>query len=152
MMVLAELGKEVEKPTKKNEKNTDEFGKNDEDWDVYRGISKNNISEDEEEDLNKLNDIEAEIVEIDPNYRNNHEFEFANEETSSLLGVDQFRGNELIFQPSIIGVDQAGLTETINNVLKLLSPEEQKKVSSFVFLTVSVILLILGRKSKYALC
>ena len=65
-----------------------------------------------------------------------NEFEFSNEETSSLLGIDQFRGNELIFQPSIIGVDQAGLAETINSVLKLLSPEDQKKVTSCVFLTV----------------
>ena len=66
MMVLAELGKENERPTKKNEKCTDEFGKNDEDWEVYRGISKNNISEDEEEDIQQLNDVEAQIVEMDP--------------------------------------------------------------------------------------
>jgi hypothetical protein len=65
MMVLAELGKENEKPTKKNEKQSDEFGKNDDDWEVYRGISKNNISEDEEEDQQQLNDIEAQIIEMD---------------------------------------------------------------------------------------
>jgi len=72
MMVLAELGKEPDKPTKKNEKVTDEFGKNDEDWEVYRGISKNNISEDEEEDIHQLNDIEAQIVEMDPSKRNHN--------------------------------------------------------------------------------
>ncbi len=66
MMVLAELGKEAEKPSRKNDKNVDDFGKNDEDWEVYRGISKNNISEDEEEDVQQLNDVEAQIIEMDP--------------------------------------------------------------------------------------
>lgn len=38
---------------------------NDEDWNIYRGISKYQDSEDENMDM-KLNDIEIELREIDP--------------------------------------------------------------------------------------
>lgn len=137
MMVLAELGKEA-KEGKKGEPQTDDFGINDEDWEVYRGISRHNLSEDEEEDQQMLQEIEAQIIESDPNY-----FKYSDDITQNLfyssnhltLGVDQFRGAELLFQPYIIGVDQAGLTEIILNVFKTMTFEEQKLLAGNIFIT-----------------
>jgi actin-related protein 5 len=51
MQMIAELGIE-EKPVKSSKKGEPEdlFGKDDEDWEVYRGINKNTLSDEEEED------------------------------------------------------------------------------------------------------
>jgi actin-related protein 5 len=149
MIVLAELSgngegnNSNEKSYKKKDKENqvDDFGLNDEDWEIYRGIGKHNISEDEEEDQNQLNEIEAQIMEMDPNYYKYNE-NYININNNSLLnkylflGVDQFRGNELIFRPEIIGVDQAGVIEIILNVLKLMNFKEQKEVCKNIFLCV----------------
>lgn len=142
MVVLAELGGEADKPPSstrgKKDNQSDDFGINDEDWEIYRGISRHNISEDEEEDQNQLNEIEAQIMEMDPNYFKYNE----NYVQSSILnkylflGVDQFRGAELMFQPNILGVDQAGIVEIILSILKTLTLQEQKEICSNIFLTV----------------
>jgi len=138
MVVLAELGGEAEKPNKKKENEKDNFGINDEDWEVYRGISRHNISEDEEEDQNQLNELEAQIMEMDPNYFKYNEGYVLNSLLNKylFLGVDQFRGPELIFQPHIIGTDQAGVIEIILSLLKTMSLQEQKSVYSNIFITV----------------
>lgn len=140
MMVLAELGKEnITTTSKKKVDNTkDDFGIKDEDWDVYRGISRHNLSEDEEEERHQLEDVEAQIIEMDPNY-------FKYNDTLSqgymygtqhfFLGVDQFRGAELLFQPYMIGIDQAGIIELILSVFKTMTIEEQRKLAKNIFLT-----------------
>jgi actin-related protein 5 len=133
MYVLAELGKESER-TRKNT-TPDEFGIKDEDWEIYRGISRHNLSEDEEEDQQQLNEIEAQIIEMDPNYFKNLENPLHNRGSNLFLGVDQFRGPELIFNPSIIGVDQAGVIEIILSILKTFTPEEQKALCNCIFIT-----------------
>ena len=142
MMMLAELGKEqdTKKESKKKENPGDDFGMNDEDWEVYRGISRHNLSEEEEEDNQQLNEIEGQIIEMDPNY-----FKYADVITQGMLygpnyfslAVDQFRGSELLFKPYIIGVDQAGIIETILSIFKTLTFEEQKVLAENIFLTVS---------------
>jgi len=139
MYVLAELGKESER-SRKNA-TPDEFGIKDEDWEIYRGISRHNLSEDEEEDQQQLNEIEAQIIEMDPNYFKNIDNPLQNRGSNLFLGVDQFRGPELIFNPSIIGVDQAGLVELILSVLKTFSPQEQRALCNCIFIT--------GGNSKY---
>jgi actin-related protein 5 len=140
MMMLAELGKEC---NKKGELTVDDFGLNDEDWEVYRGISRHNLSEDEEEDQQQLQEIEAQIIEVDPNY-----FKYSEANTQGYmfnsqhfcLGVDQFRGAELLFQPYIIGADQAGLSEIIISIFKTMTYEEQKLLAGNIFLTVTFII------------
>jgi hypothetical protein len=151
MIVLAELSGEGKNANEKNSKKkdkenqVDDFGLNDEDWEIYRGIGRHNISEDEEEDQNQLNEIEAQIMEMDSNYYKYNE-NYININNNSLLnkylflGVDQFRGNELIFRPEIIGVDQAGIIEIILNILKLMNLKEQKEVCGNLFLCVKIIL------------
>ena len=133
MYVLAELGKEFER----NRKNAtpDEFGIKDEDWEIYRGISRHNLSEDEEEDNQQLNEVEAQIIEMDQNYFRNSENLLQTRGSNLYIGVDQFRGPELIFNPSIIGVDQTGLIELILSVLKTFTPQEQKALCNCIFIT-----------------
>ena len=62
MSVMVELGSE---PSGKGKNAEDTFGMKDEDWDVYRGINKVNVNEEEEEDNNLLNEVETQIIEFD---------------------------------------------------------------------------------------
>jgi actin-related protein 5 len=132
-MVLAELGKENLSGSKKIKK--DDFGVNDEDWEVYRGISRHTLSEDEEEDVQNLNEIEGQIIELDPNYLKFNDNYDNLTQKYLYLGVDQFRGAELVFQPSIIGIDQTGLLEAILNIFSTLKEEEKKILARNIFLT-----------------
>ena len=140
MQALAELGKE------KNENNSnsasisedDDFGKNDEDWDAYREVNKNNLSEEEDEETNRLHDIENQIKEMDKDYYKNiqqYQYNFYMKNNSFPLGVDQFRCAELLFKPYIIGVEQAGIIEIISSIFKIINREERKVLSNKIFVT-----------------
>jgi actin-related protein 5 len=137
MMVLANLGGDDSKPTKKKDNANDDFGINDEDWEVYRGISRHNLSEDEEEDQQQLNDVEAQIIDMDPSYLRYNDTLSDNVLSGRylFLGIDQFRGPELLFQPYMIGIEQAGLTEIILSIFKSMSYEEQKALAGNIFIT-----------------
>lgn len=144
MMVMAELGKEKEKTkikSRKKEKeneNEDDFGKNDDDWEVYRGIAKNSFSDEEEEEKNNLEEIEELLLEMKPDYIMTSEIgNYINESDVSsklYLGIDQFRGVEILFKPYLIGIDKAGLSETIECVVKQFNKEDQRKLLGNVFL------------------
>ena len=54
------------------------------------------------------------------------------------LATEQIRISEILFQPSIIGHEQAGISETIEFILKKFSPSIQQKLVSNVFLTGSL--------------
>jgi actin-related protein 5 len=135
LMVLAELSSCNEGKTQDI---VDDFGMKDEDWEVYRGISRNNLSEDEEEDQQQLQEVEAQIIENDPNYYNYTEdiskklFYSSN---NICLGVDQFRGAEILFEPYLIGLDYAGITEIILSIFKTMNNEEKRKLAGNIFLT-----------------
>lgn len=45
------------------------------------------------------------------------------------------RGPELLFQPSMMGIIEAGLAETIDYVLKLFTSAEQQQLVDNIFLT-----------------
>lgn len=51
------------------------------------------------------------------------------------VGVERLRTPELLFQPSMIGLVEAGIAETIEFVLKQYSPEQQNRLVANVFLT-----------------
>ena len=140
MQALAELGKE------KNDNNSnatsisedDDFGKNDEDWDAYREVNKNNLSEEEDEETNRLHDIENQIKEMDKDYYKNiqqYQYNFYMKNNSFPLGVDQFRCAELLFKPYIIGVEQAGITEIISQIFNIIPYNLRKLLSNKIFIT-----------------
>lgn len=116
----------------------DTFGMADEDWDIYRGIQKDGgLSEEEDEDEQNLIELEEQIAEMDPRFSNlvyNTTSQPTAEDYQIRLWADRFKGAEILFQPSIIGLENAGLSEILDNILKFLSKEQKIKMLSYVLL------------------
>lgn len=51
------------------------------------------------------------------------------------MGVESIRVPEILFQPSMIGVGEAGLSELIDFVLHLFTKEEQQILAENVYIT-----------------
>jgi len=122
----------------------DTFGADDADWGVYRTIATGEGSEDEDdadENLTKeLQAIEAQLLAHDPDFTENSTRDAQSDWTKSLLhaftrgpwpfapesqqdnhqihlNVERIRVPEVVFQPSIAGVDQAGIVEICADIL-----------------------------------
>lgn len=118
----------------------DTFGANDDDWAIYRDIA--NVDDEEvlEEEEAQLVKIEKELLEYDPNFtvedtldaqydwrksithlflRGPRPFnsEDSHEQHQMHINIERIRVPEILFQPSIAGVDQAGLIETGESIL-----------------------------------
>ncbi|KAG0650264.1 Actin arp5 [Hyphodiscus hymeniophilus] len=131
-------------PTKKRRRGNDDdnFGANDDDWGVYRQIATGEGSDDEEEeDLGaSLKTLEADLLKYDPDFTDQHTLDAQTDWTKSLvhaflrgprpfdpgsqaeahqlhLNVERIRVPEVIFQPSIAGLDQAGIVEIAADIL-----------------------------------
>lgn len=132
-------------PTKKRRRgggDDDTFGADDADWGVYRTIATGEGSDDEEEeDLSKnLKEIESQLLRHDPNFTEDSTREAQTDWTKSILhaflhgpysydaesqreinqihlNVERIRVPEVVFQPSIAGLDQAGIVEIASNIL-----------------------------------
>ncbi|KAF7732280.1 Nuclear actin-protein involved in chromatin remodeling [Apophysomyces ossiformis] len=137
----------------------DTFGADDEDWMIYREISREDESDEEEEDLSLLNQYESLLLQYDPEFLPEHSYEATSSPTNTLLhllarglyppydptdigqmhqlhvNVERVRVPEVLFQPSIIGLDQAGLVETVNDIVKTFEPDQRSKVMKNVFVT-----------------
>lgn len=152
-------------PTKKRRRggaDDDTFGADDADWGVYRTIATGEQSDDEEEeDLNKaLKDIEAQLLKHDPTFTEESTREAQTDWTKSLLhaflrgpypfdpesqqqihqlhlNVERIRVPEVVFQPSIAGLDQAGIVEIASNILteRLADSPRRDDVLRDIFLT-----------------
>ncbi|KAJ2163126.1 Nuclear actin-protein involved in chromatin remodeling [Coemansia sp. RSA 552] len=135
----------------------DDFGAEDDDWNVYRDISKEDEAEEDEEDeaelerYNKLLEMHAPdyLKSLDRAARakieNTTMYRYAEgcnpailekpaapqkldndaivarraREYQLHLNVERIRVPEIIFRPSLVGLDQAGLLETIDGVVRL---------------------------------
>ncbi|EFW17766.1 chromatin remodeling complex subunit Arp5 [Coccidioides posadasii str. Silveira] len=140
----------------------DTFGANDEDWGVYRTVATGEGSDDEdEEDPNQqLKSIEADLLKYDPEFTENHTLEAQSDWTKSLihmflrgpwpfdpesqreahqlhLNVERIRVPEVVFQPSIAGVDQSGIVEMAADIVlqRFSSREDQARLLRDVFIT-----------------
>ncbi|KAL2832571.1 hypothetical protein BDW59DRAFT_106232 [Aspergillus cavernicola] len=140
----------------------DDFGANDEDWGVYRTVATGDGSDDEEEeDLGgMLDNVEKELLDYDPDFTENHTLAAQSDWTKSLvhvflrgpwpfdpesqreahqihLNVERIRVPEVVFKPSIAGIDQAGLVEMAAGIVnqRFSSAEEQSRLLRDVFLT-----------------
>ncbi|XP_053688203.1 actin-related protein 5 [Sabethes cyaneus] len=119
----------------KKEKGVDDFGMRDEDWDVYKSISRDGDSDSEAEN-EKLIECEEILKQHDSSYV---------EPTTSVgniaefhqlhIGVERIRVPEILFQPSIIGIHEAGLAGTIDYVLKLFPRKDLDKMIGNILLT-----------------
>jgi actin-related protein 5 len=142
----------------------DGFGADDADWMIYREIQagKNeDEEEDEEEDLgNQLKSIEAQLLKFDPEFTEERTAEAQRDWTKSLhhafshgpyafdtesaresaqfhINVERIRVPEVLFQPSIAGVDQAGIVELTESILtdRLASHPAQQDILKDIFVT-----------------
>ncbi|KAE9370666.1 actin-like ATPase domain-containing protein [Stipitochalara longipes BDJ] len=151
-------------PTKKRRRGNDDdnFGANDDDWGVYRQIATGEGSDDEEEeDLGaNLKTLEADLLKYDPEFTDQHTLDAQTDWTKSLvhaflrgprpfdpksqaeahqlhLNVERIRVPEVIFQPSIAGLDQAGIVEIAADILthRLNGVASQEAFLKDIFLT-----------------
>lgn len=117
----------------------DTFGANDDDWAVYRDIANAVDPEEEEEEQNMLKQLETELLEHDPKFRlelaekgadwrkstihmflrGPREFDVESQAESYQLhmNVERIRVPEVLFQPGIAGIDQAGLVEVAGDMI-----------------------------------
>jgi hypothetical protein len=142
MKSIANLASDT--PTKKRRRGGDDdnFGADDNDWGIYRTIAKEDASDDEEEeDLDaSLKDVESQLLKYDANFTEEQTREAEQDWTKSLyhafargpwpfdqesqreqnqlhLNVERIRVPEVVFQPSIAGLDQAGIVEIAAGIL-----------------------------------
>lgn len=141
----------------------DDFGANDEDWGVYRTVATEPASDDEEPEedpLTALKALESELLQFDPNFSEKDTIEAQNDWTKSVLhaflrgarpadpesqreanqihlNVERIRVPEVVFQPGIAGVDQAGLVEIIEGIVmgRFSDFNQQQALLRDVFLT-----------------
>ncbi|KAJ8438455.1 hypothetical protein Cgig2_027135 [Carnegiea gigantea] len=127
-------------------KGEDTFGARDEDWQLYKLMSRENDDEDEGPD-----EDETEIArEIDPTFTPKSESgacqssdvprarPLTKEDFQIKLGVERFRCPEILFNPNIIGIDQAGLDEMVGVSLRRFSPKGrglEEKLTNSILLT-----------------
>ncbi|KAH8587565.1 actin-like protein [Bisporella sp. PMI_857] len=162
MKSIANLASDA--PTKKRRRGGDDdnFGANDDDWGVYRQIAVGEASDDEEEeDLGvTLKTLEADLLKYDPEFTDQHTLDAQTDWTKSLvhaflrgprpfdpasqreahqlhLNVERIRVPEVIFQPTIAGLDQAGVVEIAADILthRLNGVGSQEGFLKDIFLT-----------------
>ncbi|KAL6948697.1 hypothetical protein ACO0QE_001170 [Hanseniaspora vineae] len=120
----------------------DTFGTNDDDWAVYRDVASNPELLDEilDEEYKKIIELEQALLEHDPNFTEEdtvdaqydwrkstlhlflrgprpHDSEDLHQQHQMHLNVERIRVPEVLFQPSIAGLDQAGIAELSKRVL-----------------------------------
>jgi len=114
-------------PTGKKE--VDTFGMDDADWDVYREIE-DGADGDDVEDKDRLDEIEREFEQVAPQFTLANRGPARGSLTLYLppddprrihLVVDRIRTPEIVWQPSIIGLDQMGLGEAMALSLNSIS-------------------------------
>ncbi|GLJ40957.1 hypothetical protein SUGI_0847740 [Cryptomeria japonica] len=109
-------------------KGEDTFGQKDEDWQLYKKMSKDNDDDDDDtpdQDEAELARLNARLQELDPTFLLPSNDIMGSQPTLEVqqprpltaedfritLGVERFRCPEILFQPHMIGIDQAGLDE-----------------------------------------
>ena len=119
----------------------DNFGANDEDWQVYKDAALpsklgGEADEESEEEREELTRIEEKLTLYDPTYLTPappppHAPELDYQLT---LWVDRMRAPELVWQPALVGLDEAGLGESIRRILARMEGDVAVKLCKEVWL------------------
>lgn len=134
-------------------KGEDTFGARDEDWQLYKRMSKDNDDDDGVPDADEaeLACISSKLQDIDPTFLSKKEVTpftpivetpkfrpLSKEDFQIELGVERFRCPEILFQPNLIGIDQAGLDEMTGVSIRRLPTEslalEERLTSSILMM------------------
>ncbi|PON60995.1 Actin-related protein [Trema orientale] len=133
-------------------KGEDTFGARDEDWQLYKLMSKDNDDEDDgpDEDESELARLSSRLQEVDPTFVPKSEVgtlqsaevprfrPLTKEDFQIVLGVERFRCPEILFRPNWIGIDQAGLDEMAGVSIRRLPCRDQEleeRLTSSVLVT-----------------
>ncbi|XP_016977986.1 actin-related protein 5 [Drosophila rhopaloa] len=138
MRIISSLAKSEKRRKANGEEEDDGFGMNDNDWDVYKRINRYNDDSDSDADNEQLLEFEKILSHYDANFdvsNSNAQAQTAAENYQLHFGVEDIRVPEILFQPSMIGCSEAGLSELIAFVLKLFTAEEQQRLVEHVYLT-----------------
>jgi len=128
----------------KGNKEEDTFGANEDDWDLYKQMAKARGDDDEnddsesEQEKQSLQWIEQLLEKYDP-----ASLKCEKEKVDTLrasdfqieLFVELVKAPEILFQPSIIGLECVGLSEALNGVFRKLGSEKRNRVCRNVFVT-----------------
>ena len=162
MKTLANLASDAPGRKRRRGGDDDNFGANDDDWGVYRTVATGEQSDDEEEeDLDAgLKGIEAQLLKYDPGFTEASTMDAQSDWTKSLihaflrgprpydaesqqdihqihLNVERIRVPEVVFQPAIAGLDQAGIVEIVSDIMNhsLAKAGDRDEILKDVFLT-----------------
>lgn len=162
MKTLANLASDAPGRKRRRGGDDDNFGANDDDWGVYRTVQTGDQSDDEEEeDFGAgLKNLEAQLLQFDPTFTENNTLEAQSDWTKSLvhaflrgprpfdpesqkeahqihLNVERIRVPEVLFQPAIAGLDQAGLVEIAADIInqRFSSQQDRAALLKDIFLT-----------------
>lgn len=162
MKTLANLASDQPGRKRRRGGDDDNFGANDDDWGVYRTVATGDQSEDEEEeDLDaELKTIEGQLLKYDPRFGEANTMEAQSNWTKSLvhaflrgprpfnmesqqeihqihLNVERIRVPEIVFQPGIAGLDQAGVVEIATDILnqRIAKVHDGETIFKDIFLT-----------------
>ena len=162
MKTLANLASDAPGKKRRRGGDDDNFGANDEDWGIYRTVAMGEQSEDEEEeDLDtEMRSVEAQLLKYDPGFNESHTMASQMDWTKSLmhafrhgpqafnpesqqqihqlhLNVERIRIPEVVLQPAIAGLDQAGIIDIAADMINhgLGKPENRNRILRDVFLT-----------------
>ncbi|KAG5557749.1 hypothetical protein RHGRI_007865 [Rhododendron griersonianum] len=132
-------------------KGEDTFGIKDEDWQLYKLMSKDNDDDDEgpDEDEAELARMSARLKEIDPTFLPKLESLSSSAEVPRLrpltkedfqivLGVERFRCPEILFNPNLVGIDQVGLDEMAGVSMRRLPTRGQsvdERITNSILMT-----------------
>ncbi|KAJ1331615.1 actin-related protein 5 [Microdochium nivale] len=144
MKSIANLASDGPRNKRRRGGDDDTFGADDDDWGVYRQIAVGEGGSDDEEGeedfMGNLKTLEEDLLRYDPGFGHDDTWEAQNDWDKSLvhaflrgprpfdasrqseihqlhLNVERIRVPEIVFQPSIAGVDQAGLVEIASDIL-----------------------------------
>jgi actin-related protein 5 len=161
MKTLANLASDGPKKRRRGG-DDDTFGADDADWGVYRTVATGDQSDDEEEeDMNgSLKTLEEQLLKYDPEFTAEHTLDAQSDWTKSLvhaflrgpwpfdpesqreayqihLNVERIRVPEVVIQPSIAGVDQAGVVEIAADIInqRFTVEEDRTRLLKDIFLT-----------------
>jgi len=131
-----------------SEKGEDDFGANEEDWQLYKKMAQSrgeimgddSASEEEKEELQWLEkllqkyDPDTMKKELEENYPQAHDFQIE-------LFVERVKLPEILYQPSIIGLEVTGLAEALEGVFRTLGAAKRDRASKNI--------VVVGGNSMY---
>ena len=132
MRILSQLAKGNSNSPK--QKKEDTFGMKDEDWDVYKYINKDGSESEDEQDQERLNEIEQDLSQ---NQLTMNRLMVGHGQLYQDLAFDteQIRVPEVFYQPSMVGIDQEGIAGMIEYMLRNYSPEKQSQMIQNILCT-----------------